>query len=437
MATGKITKTSVEAIKPGASNAFLWSTEIKGFGVKVTPAGKRVYVFQYRPKGSAKTRRINIGTHGKMTAAQAETQAKTLALALETKGEDPHEARLAKEAAKAAERKAAEEAEERAKRLRIDALADAWKEALPLPSKERKKKLRPSTIDFYTRIVDTHIKPNLGEFSLPDLTSQQVDQMLDDLPAGSTALRRNIFATLSSLSRWATKRYALPVNPMKDMERPEPAEPRAGSLKDHVIPIFWQATGTLRPAHRALYRLLLLTAARREEVAGMKWQEVDMANALWTLPPDRAKNGTETLIPLSPLAMAELTSLAGDEAPTSGPVLSLDGTRSIAGFSKARIELDKAMADVAATIDPPPVIEPWVVHDLRRTVATGLQRIGGVRFEVIEAVLNHKIGGLRKVYQLYQWREEKTEALNRWADHVQSLITPEERESAEIITLAG
>jgi integrase len=144
---------------------------------------------------------------------------------------------------------------------------------------------------------------------------------------------------------------------------------------------------------------------------------LDRSAALWTIPANRAKNDKVHIVPLSPPVLAELDALAGVTAwPKSGYVLTTTGRTSISGFSKAKRALDET---ISKGRDGEPITD-WRVHDIRRTVATGLQRLG-VRFEVTEAVLNHVSGakgGVAGVYQRHDWKDEKRAALDAWARHL-------------------
>jgi integrase len=192
--------------------------------------------------------------------------------------------------------------------------------------------------------------------------------------------------------------------------------------------LVWKATAELGYPFGPLIRLLILTGARREEVAALDWSELDNGAQIWVLPPSRSKNGVSARQPLSTLAVAELDAIANRQGkpagwPKSGLVFSTTGNTSVSGYSRAKARLDKAITALAAKDDalPPP---PWRLHDLRRTLATGLQRLG-VRFEVTEAVLNHvsgSKGGVAGVYQRYDWATEKASAVQAWADHVSGLL---------------
>jgi integrase len=218
---------------------------------------------------------------------------------------------------------------------------------------------------------------------------------------------------------WAVKRGAVHTNPFAALPVRKGIAKRERVLSDTEIGEIWRATGKAASPYGTIIRLLLLTGQRRGEVAGMAWNEIGEDFVTWTLPGARTKNGVEHTVPLSAPARDILKRL--DKAPDG---LALPGVAStpFAGWSKAKRTLDKAIiearAEATGRITAPLV--SWNVHDLRRTVATGLQRLG-VRLEVTEAVLNHisgSRGGIAGVYQRHDWAAEKRLALDSWADHV-------------------
>src|SRR5205085_4317441 len=209
-------------------------------------------------------------------------------------------------------------------------------------------------------------------------------------------------------------------SPLEGVEPPPPVPARERVLSDSEVACVWQQADTITYPFGGLIRLLLLTGQRRDEVASLEWTELSRAEALWTLPSHRSKNRKPHLVPLSDLAIGVFDELAGGtEWPTKGLVFSTTGRTPVSGFSKIKRQLDEQM--VAELSDG---LEPWRLHDLRRTVATGLQRLG-VRFEVTEAVLNHVSGarsGIAGVYQRHDWKEEKAEALAGWGRHVVGVV---------------
>ncbi|AQA00603.1 hypothetical protein BWQ93_01680 [Sphingopyxis sp. QXT-31] len=399
MAQGKITKRSVDAMQAGDRDAFLWDTDTRGFGVKITPAGKRVYLLQYRMGGrGATTRRYTIGSHGAWTPAAAEAEAKRL-LMLVSQGKNPADDK----------RQRVREATD----LTFDAVADRF-ETLEVPKRWVKSG------GFVKDALRLHLRPKLGKRALPSITGQEIVALLDDLKGGP-AMRRNVYAVAHRLFRWSQGRGEIDRNPLEGVEAPKPVASRDRVLSDNELRLVWIASDELPRAFCALVRLLLLTGQRRDEVAALEWQELDRDRGEWLLPSARAKNNREHLVPLSPQAVAELDALAGGEAwPRKGYVLTTDGGKShVSGYSKAKRKLDGEIADLIED-DAAPVL-PWRFHDLRRSVATGLQRLR-IPSDWIEAIQNRRKAGVAGTYQRYAFADEKREALATWGGHVAGLL---------------
>lgn len=429
MEQSPITKTTVDRAEKGERDYFIWDhggkETVKGFGLKVTPAGSKVYVFQYRiarPGEAQRTpaARWTIGRHGKLTPDQARKEAKRLA-ALVAQGIDPREQQAAQFAAKdEAARHAAEQARLEAE-LAFNRMADLW-----LVHYEQEKERRPSSVRLARLVVEKHLKPALANKPLPSIARTDIQSIIDAIPPRQKAMRRAVFAYASVLFGWAVKRGNMSANPLASMEKPEAPKARDRVLSDAELAAVWAATAELGDPFQAFFRLLILTGQRRSEVAGIQWAELDRATATWTLPSTRAKNEAAQIVPLSLGAVAELDRLANGEAwPKAGLALTTTGKTPISGISKAKAALDSAIT----THRNGDALPNWRIHDLRRTLATGLQRLG-VRFEVTEAVLNHVSGaraGVAGIYQRHDWKAEKRTALDAWARHVEALLMPKER----------
>jgi len=408
-----ISKRTVDAAQPGSRDAFLWDSDVKGFGLKVTPAGGKVYVFQYRvarPGETANTpaRRYTIGKHGSLTPEQARARAKDLAV-LVASGIDPREQEANKLAERDATKREVDERNRIANEMAFDRMADLW-----LDHYEHEKGRRPSSIAQASMVVRNHLKPALRNTPLPHIGRTDLQTIIDAVPAKQKAMRRTVFAYASIFFGWAMRRGCIPTNPLMSMAKPDAPKARDRVLTDAEVEAIWTASEALPAPWGQLYRLLLLTGQRKSEVAGLRWEELDRSVALWTIPANRAKNDKVHIVPLSPPVLAELDARAGGTIwPTSGYVLTTTGRTSISGFSKAKRALDETISKGRDGEQ----ITDWRVHDIRRTVATGLQRLG-VRFEVTEAVLNHVSGakgGVAGVYQRHDWKEEKRAALDAWA----------------------
>ena len=204
------------------------------------------------------------------------------------------------------------------------------------------------------------------------------------------------------------KRGSISENPFANLPVAR-VDKRERVLADAELAAVWKATDGPGPFN-AIVRTLILTGQRREEVAGMTWAELDDDLSTWTIPASRAKNGVSHVVPLSVPVQALLRGVARQE----GSDLVFPGLRGpFNGFGKAKAQLDEASG-----------VTDWRLHDLRRTAATGLQRLG-VRLEVTEAVLNHVSGsraGIVGIYQRHDYASEKRAALMAWGEHVAAIV---------------
>ena len=423
MTRATISKRSVDGLKATGKQYFLWDSALSGFGVRISPAGVKSYIYQYRIGGrGSQERRTTIGRHGEITPDTARKLAHKLAEQVRS-AIDPVDARR-----KAAKAQAARKASD--KELAFDAYCDRYIE-------KRVKAEKLASHDNIEMVFRLHAIPVLKNTPITAIERRDVVAVLDRIPASSPALRRSTYAILNRMFNWAKGREDIVANPMDGIAAPPSPPSRDRVLSDEELALALRAAGQMELPFGPFYILLLVTGQRRDEVAGLNWNELDRASTMWTLPKERAKNGEANIVPLSALAIAALDKVAGQECakkrqwPRKGLVFTTTGKTSISGFSRFKARLDALMLGLAqkeaekAGMDPEEVaVAPWRVHDARRTVATGLQRLG-VRFEVTEAVLNHTSGakaGVAGIYQRYGWGPEKRAALEAWGDHCEALL---------------
>jgi integrase len=428
----KLTERKIEAlaVERGQKDRLIFDDEQRGLAVRVTVSGSHTYLCQYTLHGQKW--RVPLGACSALSLSSAREAAATI-MGDVAKGRNP--------AAERKEAAAAERARRTRDRLTLRVLIEDWNR-LHLTHR------RPSYAKEAVRALHSAFADHLDD-AAEDLDRTVVVRALDGLTrrrrredgGGAEKLKGTAMtgrtATYGRAAfAWAVKRGAVRVNPFADLPVSKGIAKRERVLSDEEIGEIWRAAGRLTAPYGAIIRLLMLTGQRRGEVAGMSWGEISEDLATWSMPGERTKNGAPHMVPLSAPARDLLeASLPGHEGDTSRAIegrraketLVLPGALGtpFAGWSKAKAALDKAVMDTHAKTSAnagtnPAPLAPWSVHDLRRTVATGLQRLG-VRLEVTEAVLNHisgSRGGIAGVYQRHDWAAEKRAALDAWAAHV-------------------
>jgi integrase len=257
------------------------------------------------------------------------------------------------------------------------------------------------------RLFRLHVLPHWGDRSIAEIRRRDVNQLLDQIADSDKPICANrCKSALSKLFGWAANRDLVEASPVIGVEKRGAEIARERVLSDHELAAVWNA-GASYPVG-PFVRLLTLTAQRRSEVAGMRWEDVDTAKRIWTIPSGMTKSGRSQLVPLSDLALRILEQCPRVE---SCPyVFSTRRNRPISGYSKMKSELDAVTG-----------VTGWRLHDLRRTVATRLGELGVQRF-VIERVLNHAETSVTgRHYDHGEYIEQKRDALDRWSQCVANL----------------
>lgn len=402
MARGRITAETVKLLKPGARDEFLWDDKLPGFGLKLTPSGRVVYLVQYRMGGRGhKTKRYTIGNSGALKPQQARDRAEAL-LGRVREGVD-----------------IAGESKER-KRISTELAFSPYVKHF---GKTTLKTHWPKSWEQAQRCLELHASPHWNDRPLPSIARADVVKVLSRLN-NAPATKRYLHSVLSYMFGKAVEDGALAVSPMAGMKPPPQVKERSRTLNDDELRWLWEASGKEADNYCRVIRRLILWGQRRGEVTGLPWAELNRQQAEWDLPAARAKNGTASIIPLTSAAIAELDVIAGGSKwPRKGLVYPSSKGTALSGFSKVKLRLDARMAKQAK--ESGATIERWTLHDLRRTLATNLQRLG-VTYEVIEHLLNHKERvrvGIGKVYQTHAFKAEKLAALEKWERELDRIVT--------------
>ena len=390
---GKLTDAKLKALKaPVEGQAEYSDPEVPGLRVRIGTTGTKTFILRKRVAG--RIRNISLGRYGpRFGLADAHRKARAILSDLEA-GKAPNVA--PKRSSKAET---------------VGGLMPAY-----LASKASLRSLVN-----VQRIVNRYILPALGDRLADAVTRANVTALIDEIGATKPEMARAVYAQLSAFFTWAMPRLErLAANPCRDAGRPPKAKARDRVLTDAELIGLWHVADAEPLPWGPALKLLILTGARRNEVFEADRAEFDAKAAEWTVPPARAKNGHTHIVPLSDAAIALLKAVP--EVDGSAKLFPASGNieNGPSGYSRAQ---SRFRASLNKQLDRDGC-KHWTLHDIRRTVATGLQRLG-VRFEVTEAVLNHVSGakgGIAGVYQRHDWKAEKRTALGAWAHHVAELI---------------
>lgn len=242
-------------------------------------------------------------------------------------------------------------------------------------------------------------------------------------PDASEARARMLFVALSSLFSWLRDKRRVSINPCAGVSRPDQATARDRVLRQEEIVWLWRACDVVGEPFGTVFKLLLLTGARLNEVAGMNDAELADDCSMWSLPGARTKNGRPHTVPVPPLARALIAKV--DRKPGAALLFTTTGTTPVSGFGRAKARLDAAMLAEARKQKRNATVAPWRLHDLRRTAVTGLVELG-IAPHVVELVVNHISGhkaGVAGIYNKSELLPERKAALERWAAHVAGLVS--------------
>jgi integrase len=384
-----LTKSAIDELAPGSSETVYWDDSLAGFGLKVTPQGRKVFVVLYRTKdGFSHLRKYTIGTYGQTTLAIARIAAQRV-LADRNEGKDP--ARVKRDLRQ---------------KVVTDTLEDVIKEY-------RLRKVNTLRSAYETnRVIDRELLSRWKDKSIHEISRRDILSALDEIMArGSPASANYTHRVLRALFNWAIGRGIVDKSPCIGLSRPAPVNARSRVLSDDELrEVIFAARKTNRP-FGAIVELLALLGQRRSEVAEMTWQEVDTDKKIWTIPVVRTKNSKSHFVHLAPRALEIIQA----QPKVSELVFPTPSGKPFMEYSKAKSQLDKDS-----------VVSDWVLHDLRRTVVSGMASLG-IAPHVADKVLNHQSGtisGVAAVYQRHEFLQERQAAMELWDNHIFSLFRP-------------
>ncbi len=414
MPTQNLTDKKIQSLRPGQRRAEYWDKSLPAFGVRITPNGEKTFCIMYRIGG--KQRRHTLGVYPKLSLAKARDMARA-AFELVRKGRDP------------VQEKKAEEAKALKERTEARMFSQLARQYLEEYAKPNKRSWREDE-----RIIDKRLNPEFGSINVRDISRSHVRSFLRILAVKAPVAANRTHACLRKLLNWAMNKELidLEANPAAGMSRPGGKErPKERVLADQEIKAFWNALETEDAFIRGVLQLILLTGQRPGEVMGARWSEVDLREALWTIPGSRTKNGLSNIVPLSPQAVRVFekqdevlqaqTERREERRQKTPESIYVFPNRVIARRSAGPVTY---LRNVIPRVVQELKLDPFSAHDLRRTCATrlGQMRVPG---HVIARILNHKQTDVTSaVYNQYEYLDEKREALDAWGKKVMQIIAP-------------
>jgi integrase len=405
----KLTDRYLASVKGGAAPYDIRDTEVPGLRCRVMPSGECTFVLLARFSRDGNPTRRALGSYPVLSLAAARDKAIAWKRQLAA-GVDP-----------AAEEERRRRDEERKRQNSFAAAAEQFIAHI------HRQKLRTAA-DMEHDLRKTFVA-EWGPRAITDITSDDVKRIVRRaIDRGAKAQAFSDFTLIRRLFNWSlgTDDHGLQFNPCSRLRPADLIGPRASRdrvLNEAELRAFWHAAEQMKYPHRTLYKLLLLTGLRLGEVCGARWSEFDLERREWTIPATRMKKtrvgAKPFVVPLTATMMEVLADLPRFDSGDCLFSLSFGKTPvRVDGFSHVKDELDALMREELGAPMP-----DFVNHDVRRTVRTHLSALR-IAEEVREAVLAHTRGGVRGIYDQYQYLDEKREALTLWNARLRNIVEP-------------
>jgi integrase len=389
----RLTARNAEALRlpPGKRDHIEFDDRVPGFGLRIREGGGRTWVYQYSI--GTKQRRITLG---KATAITADT-ARALASDLHAR------TRLG---ADVAAQKALSKAQ----------ASNSFGKLVKQYLEFQQSNLRPRSFGEVERHLEFHAKSFHG-LPVDSIDRRAIADRLNAIAKGSGDVAANrVRASLSAMFAWALREGLASANPTVNTSKRQ-ERPRDRVLSDVELRMIWSALED--DDYAAIIKLLMLTGQRAAEIGGLRWSEIQ--DDMIVLPGERVKNGRTHLVPLSPEARAILDAMPH----RSRDRIFGQGDQGFSGgWSRFKAKLDARICDIQQRNGHDPV-KPFVVHDLRRSVATKMAEDLKIAPHVVEAVLNHVSGhkgGIAGIYNRASYFPERKQALQMWGAHLLAVV---------------
>ena len=387
MPTIHMTKSAVDALKAASKDTVYWDAGLPGFGVKVTPRSRKVFVVLYRIGGTgSRLRKYTIGPYGRVTLQMARAEAQKV-LAARLEGRDP-----------------ATEKRESKRRMTADRVDDLIEVFIVQHVSKTRKAAEIS------RLLRREVVSRWGNRCVHAIGKRDIVELASEIAQRGTPMAANtLLKVIKTFLNWCVGRAVIDASPAEGVPLPGKEVARDRVLTNNELACVIRATRQIGGAYGGIVEMLALTGQRREEVAQMVGDEIDFNSRTWTLPGSRTKNGKPHIVHLSEACIK----LIKRASRLGSYVFSISGVKPFQNFTNAKRALDELSG-----------VTGWRLHDLRRTCVSGMAGLG-VPPHVADKILNHQSGtisGVAAVYQRHHFLAERKLALERWGQYIETLV---------------
>ncbi len=376
----KLTKSAIDALPTPSKDTVYWDIGSPGFGVKVTPKGRKVFIVLYRTGGAgSRLRKFTIGCYGRVTLHQARVAAQKVHTA-RLEGRDP-----------------ATEKREAKRRMVADRVEDLLEAFIAQHHSQNRSGREIS------RLLRREVGIAWGTRSIHEVAKRDVIELVSAIEQRGASIAANkALKAIKTFLRWCVGRAVLDQSPADGVPLPTKEVARDRVLSDDELARIILAAREMGGPYGGIIEFLVLTGQRREEAARATWDEFDLGGKTWLLPNTRTKNAKPHIVHLSDQSLAVLERL-----PRSG---------------------ERHLDDISG-------VKAWRLHDLRRTCVSGMAGVG-VPPHVADKILNHQSGtisGVAAVYQRHEFMAERKHALDIWGGHVEDILNRSRAQHASML----
>jgi integrase len=384
----RLTKSVIDDMPVLSKDTVYWDAGLPGFGVKVTPKGRKVFLVMYRLAGAgSRLRKYTIGPYGRITLPMARAQAQKI-FAARLDGRDP-----------------AEEKKQSRRRLVVDRIDDLVERFI----QERISHI--ATSKTLINLLRRDVIPYWGTKSIHEIKKRDVSDLVSLIAQRNAHASHRLLKILKTFFRWCVGRAVIDFSPAEGLSSNYREVTRDRVLTDQELAAAILGARRMPHPYGGIVEFLALTGQRREEVAQLRRDELDEKARTWIIPGSRTKNKKTHIVHLSEPAWKVI-----ERGPEGDLVFATSNGKRFQAFAKAKRALDELSG-----------VTGWRLHDLRRTIVSGMARLG-VPPHVADKILNHQAGtisGVAAVYQRHDFLGDRKEALDRWGVHVEQIIAGE------------